>query len=79
MNSPTPKKRRGVDEGFEFVYLRLSYRRKFIRTLWTFPFMFLVFVLPGLTQPLLWFLAMLFFGILQAGYNYWKWKSEDKE
>ena len=28
-----------VDKGFELVYWKLSYRRKFIRTLWTIPWM----------------------------------------
>jgi len=27
-----------VDKGFELIYWKLSYRRKFIRTLWTIPF-----------------------------------------
>lgn len=36
------KDRKKVDEGFEFFYHRLSYRRKFFRTLYTSPLLIVV-------------------------------------
>jgi len=34
-----------VDKGFELRYWRLSYRRKFIRTLWMIPFLLAAIIL----------------------------------
>ena len=32
----------GVDDGFQLIYWKLSYRRKFIRTLWLIPIAIIV-------------------------------------
>ena len=34
-----------VDKGFELRYHKLSYRRRFIRTLWLIPWMILILIL----------------------------------
>ena len=73
-----PRSRKGVDDGFCLVYFSLSYRRKFIRTLWTFLFMPLI-LLVDLPHRYAWFLAAIGFGVCQAAYNYSKWKAEDRE
>lgn len=70
-----------VDKGIELCYWKLSYRRKFIRTLW---------LLPADVIIMLWFYknwgigsltVLIGFGIfgsvfIQAFYNYKKWKTE---
>lgn len=70
-----------VDEGFEFVYYNLSYRRKMIRTLWLLPFNFLLllpffdefvrrsFHLPGWIL----FAVCTLTTVAQYVYNRWKW------
>ncbi|WP_248484042.1 hypothetical protein [Tepidibacter aestuarii] len=63
-----------VDAGFELCYWNLSYRRKFIRTLWCLPFLFLL--VPICPNTVIAFCCILF--IIQAIYNYKKWKSEEK-
>lgn len=37
-------KKEKIDKGFELSYYNLSYRRRFIRTLWMIPFAILVIV-----------------------------------
>lgn len=72
-----------VDKGFELIYWKLSYRRKFIRTLWftplTFlliPFMFLIGdkLFINRIMPIL--LSLVYIG--QLIYTYIKWKKEEK-
>jgi hypothetical protein len=74
---------KGTDKGFEFAYFRLSYRRKFIRTLWTMG----IIVVWYFAQPLmpsylpnvsLYLVLGFLFAIPQAIYNYVKWKAEDR-
>lgn len=68
-----------IDKGFSFSYWRLSYRRKLIRTLWTSPVIFLLFLYPEETH---FFsldrssvIALAFLAVsAQAYYNYYKWK-----
>ena len=72
-----------IDEGFTFCFWKLSYRRKFIRTLWTLPFLIMVIFYLHVT-----FKSYLFTGIigtilsaifiLQAVYYYKKWKMEER-
>ena len=66
-----------IDEGFCFLYFRLSYRRKFIRTLWVLPIAPVILFLP-LPKASWWFAAVLVTGLLQAGYNFIKWQAEVK-
>ena len=65
-----------ASKGFQFFYYNLSYKKKFYRTLWLFPFTPLAlfcnwFGLPGI----FWFVAVLIVGLTQAVYNYTKWKA----
>jgi hypothetical protein len=70
-----------IDKGFCMLYWRLSYRRKFIRTLWVGLFSFLFFLLPsdfailGVKRNIFisFVLALL---LIQALYNLFRWKSE---
>lgn len=69
-----------VDHGFAFNYFGLSYRRKMIRTLYTFPILILAFILLYATSLLslryllfLLFITVIGF-IIQFLYNYKRWK-----
>ena len=77
--------RGGRDQGFCLSYSKLSYRRKFIRTIWTFLIGTLVCAVILFTRPVLRqepqyivagasLLFLLF--VAQAAYNYSKWQSE---
>ena len=72
-----------VDKGFELVYLNLSYRRRFIRTLWQTPFIFLIIgflvmagdkILFNRIAPILLVIGYL----CQLIYNYIRWKNDEK-
>ncbi len=69
-----------VDKGFEFMYKNLSYRRKFIRTLWTIVFGSLIyglFYLIGITNIITILYAIFMIqSIIQLLYNYLKWTKE---
>ncbi len=69
---------RGVDEGLCLSYYHLSYRRKFIRTLWVLVFSPILLFLDLPYRGIL-FTAAIITGILQAAYNYWKWRAEENE
>ena len=70
-----------VDKGFVICYWRLSYRRKFIRTLCLMPILVIVLVYFQVTFRSFFLscmvgtlLSILF--TIQAVYNYKKWKKE---
>lgn len=73
-----------VDRGIEICYWKLSYRRKFIRTLWLIPIGIIIIV--GFYKE---FEINIFTGIIgivifsailmQAFYNYKKWKNEIRQ
>ena len=70
-----------VDKGMEFCYWKLSYRRKFIRTLWLIPIY--VIIIPLFYKAFhsdalkVIISVMVLSGILfQSIYNYIKWKKE---
>ncbi len=69
-----------VDKGFVLNYWRLSYRRKFIRTLWMIPVCICTIVLLWIHSSTTF--AMVCTGILvlleiiQLAYTFSKWKSE---
>lgn len=70
-----------VDKGIAFCYWKLSCRRKFIRTLWMIPIEFVVLICFHNTfQSNLWTglaaTAMAILLLIQAVYNYKKWKNE---
>ena len=75
------KNREKIDEGFAFCFWKLSYRRKFIRTLWMLPlliiaifYLHITFKSNLLTGIIGIILSTIF--ILQAVYYYKKWKME---
>jgi membrane protein YdbS with pleckstrin-like domain len=72
-----------VDKGFELMYWRLSYRRKFIRTLWVTPFLLgtiiLIFVSPlNIVYAVAISIILLVIFLIQLIYNYKKWKRTEK-
>ena len=71
---------RGVDQGFCFSYWDLSYRRKFIRTIWIFLFTPLLLFIPTETEPFglsmyFWVGFTIILGIIQLCYSYVMWKN----
>jgi len=72
-----------VDKGFELMYWRLSYRRKFIRTLWMTPFLLgaiiLIFVSSlDIVYDVVISIILLAIFLIQLIYNYKKWKRTEK-
>lgn len=72
-----------TDNGFCFCYWRLSYRRKFIRTLWMLPVSIIVMCLFHITFKSYFLtcvtgVALGIVLIIQAVYNYRKWKETEK-
>lgn len=72
-----------VDKGFELRYKKLSYRRRFIRTLWMIPLMILALCFSywaGVSIYVLIPTTILFFvaDFLQAYNNYKLWKKSGK-
>lgn len=68
-----------VDKGFQLIYWKLSYRRRFIRNLWTIPIMIIAIglivwrgngVFIGKIMPLI----LITLSIVETTYNYLKWK-----
>lgn len=74
---------RKKEDRFHLFNLGLSYRRKYIRTLWLIPFAFLLFFIwPGHQGiwGLLKFLLFMFIVVgipMQALYYLWQWKKEE--
>ena len=82
-----------TDKGFEIIYYNLSYRRKFIRTIWVGvfgAFLFLLTIalklfLPEFSENFSWFKIMLTCVIftvvlvVQLIYNYIRWKSDENK
>ena len=77
------KKHEKVDKGIELCYWKLSYRRKLIRTLWMITiaiFIVLCFYITFWSTIWTFLVAVAFAMILliQAMYNYKKWKKEEQ-
>ena len=72
-----------VDKGFELSYYKLSYRRRFIRTLWMIPWAILaLFWLQWLGYQYTLVIVGIIFavvGFVQAFHNYKLWKKEENE
>lgn len=71
-----------VDKGFQLIYWKLSYRRKFIRTLWTIPIFIIaigiiIFLGNGIFVSRIMPLILIILFILQIIYNYILWKKEE--
>lgn len=66
-----------IDKGFCLVYNKLSYRRKFIRTLWLLP-VYIAILFMGKHIPnrvkLLVSIPVVIIFVIQARYTYVKWK-----
>ncbi len=74
-------KKEKVDKGFELNYNNLSYRRKFIRTLWMILWAILLLCFmhwAGVALFILLPLSVIFavVGFIQALHNYKNWKEE---
>lgn len=72
---------RKKDKGFELIYYNLSYRRRFIRTLWTIPWGVLaLFVMYWGSWPMYIIISVAILLIIvfciQAYHNYKKWKND---
>jgi len=72
-----------VDKGFQPIYWKLSYRRKFIRTLWMTPFAIIAIALMFLADrsilintALSLLIAVMYF--IQLIYTYVKWKKGEQ-
>lgn len=76
------RKKPKVDKGFKFAYHALSYRRRFLRDLYSIPIciiaLIIIYSVEGYTNLFIFFTLffILLFGI-QTTYNYIKWKKED--
>lgn len=73
-----------TDKGFELLYCKLSYRRKFIRTLWITPWVIGVIVVlfhqnTNIIIDVLLSLGLIIIYICQLIYTYKKWKDENVE
>lgn len=68
-----------VDKGFELSYEKLSYRRKFIRTIWLIPFGVLVGIIItyiSILVSIFYWLLFIIVGIKKLKGNYTMWKKE---
>ena len=70
-----------VDKGIAFCYWKLSYRRKFIRTLWMIPIAIVIIfyfhtTFQSFLQTCLVATLLAIMLLIQAIYNYRKWKNE---
>ena len=74
-----------IDKGFELIYWNLSYRRKFIRTLWMTPLVLLIIILIAFLGKIsenissILIIGFLILALLfQLIYTYKKWKKEER-
>lgn len=72
-----------VDKGVKLNYWNLSYRRKFIRTLWQIPLVLLAIGLSILAVDNIFFnrivpILLVIILIWQLIYNYTKWKNDEQ-
>ena len=68
-----------VDKGFELFYDKLSYRRKFIRTIWLIPIgiaVGIVITYISIIVSLFYWLIFIISVVKQLKYNYAMWKKE---
>ncbi|MGE7982084.1 ATPase [Solibacillus sp. NPDC093137] len=76
------RKKPKVDKGLKFAYHGLSYRRKFLRNLYSIPIcivaLAIIYWVEGFTNLFIFFslFFIVLFGI-QTSYNYIKWKKEE--
>ncbi|SHI18746.1 hypothetical protein [Clostridium intestinale] len=70
-----------VDKGFEIIYWKLSYRRKFIRTLWMTAICVVLMIFVWVTGERIIInrvmpIASIILCFIQLLYTYLKWKEE---
>lgn len=75
------RKKPKVDKGFKFAYYGLSYRRKFLRTIYSLPLcifpLAIIYYFEGFSANFIFvtLLLMIVF-VVQISYNYIMWKKE---
>lgn len=73
------------DKGFVFNAYKLSYRRKFIRSIWAFPYILLLYIFiywyGDLTTNEYMVIGFIFIllALLDIATSYMKWKKNEKE
>ncbi|CAG9621898.1 hypothetical protein [Sutcliffiella rhizosphaerae] len=73
-----------VDKGFSLVYYSLSYRRRFIRSMWTYPIVFIPLIVVIIFYKIELTIALGVIGLLiisasiEIMYNYTRWKRQEK-
>lgn len=81
----TVEKSEKVDKGSCFIYWKLSYRRKFIRTLWMMPIAVVATAILFILEPFIAFgiinshilgVLVISVSVIQLAYNYIRWKRE---
>ncbi|WP_144513889.1 ATPase [Bacillus sp. FJAT-22090] len=78
--SKTFKEKEKVDKGFEFIYFKLTYRRKMIRSLTSLPIVIIALLIIyyysnwSLEFYITFVLLVLLIGLAQFIYNFKKWK-----
>ncbi|BAC15345.1 hypothetical protein [Oceanobacillus iheyensis HTE831] len=73
-----------IDKGFVFIYHKLTYRRKFIRSLWNIPIFTLIFL--GVywstnltsTEYMIFAMICIFLFLLDFLYTFVKWRKSEK-
>lgn len=71
-----------VDKGFELLYKNLSYRRKFIRTLWLIPIGIIVGIVVtyiSIIVSIFYWIWLIITTIKQLKDNYTTWKNESNK
>ncbi|MER2048984.1 ATPase [Solibacillus sp. FSL K6-1781] len=76
------RKKPKVDKGFKFAYHGLSYRRKFLRTIYSIPFcifpLAIIYYFERFSANFIFVtLLLVIVFVFQMSYNYIKWKKED--
>lgn len=70
------------DKGIELIYYKLSYRRKFIRTLWWTPIAVIALALIwrgnyNIIFKIITTIVLILINLIQLIYTYNKWKNND--
>ncbi|GAA0117423.1 hypothetical protein [Clostridium senegalense] len=72
-----------TDKGFELLYYKLSYRRKFLRTLWMTPFLIVCLAIIWLANDniildTIFTIFCVSIYLLQLVFTYFKWKKDEQ-
>lgn len=71
-----------VNKGVQIIYGKLSYRRKFIRSLWMIPGTIIAVLLVwrinyDTITKIIWSILLIIIHIIELIYNYLKWKKDE--